>query len=52
MSVPDGAPPLNSVSPVTRLLGHGWSGWGQVGYQRGGDAYRDVNGQLGLKLSW
>lgn len=33
-------------------LGHGWSGWGQVGYQRGGDAYRDVNGQLGLKLSW
>ena len=33
-------------------LGKGWSGWGQVGYQRGGDGHRDVTGQVGLKLGW
>ncbi|MGH8036898.1 MAG: autotransporter outer membrane beta-barrel domain-containing protein, partial [Stenotrophomonas sp.] len=33
-------------------LGHGWSGWGQMGYQEGSNGYRDVNGQIGVKLSW
>lgn len=37
---------------VQMELGKGWSGWGQVGYQRGGDSHRDVAGQIGLKLGW
>ncbi len=37
---------------VQLQLGKGWSGWGQLGYQRSGEKHREIGGQLGLKLGW
>ena len=33
-------------------LGGKWTGWGQLGVQRGDGSFRDVAAQLGLKRAW
>lgn len=37
---------------IQARLGGGWTGWGQLGVQRGADDYRDVNGQIGINYRW
>lgn len=33
-------------------LGPHWSGWGDIGLQRGDGGYREVAGQIGLRANW
>ncbi len=33
-------------------LGKRWTGWGDLGVQRGQDGYRNVSGQIGVRYSW
>lgn len=33
-------------------LGKNWTGWGDLGVQRGQDGYRNVSGQMGVRYSW
>lgn len=48
------------MPPVAGLAGHdddiglgqGWSSRGQADYQQTSNVYRDVSGQVGVKLSW
>lgn len=30
----------------------GWRGWGQIGYQTGGQGFHDTNAQMGVSYSW
>ncbi|MCC7634828.1 autotransporter outer membrane beta-barrel domain-containing protein [Stenotrophomonas rhizophila] len=52
---------INGAAPQDRYelkagaqlqLGGKWTGWGQLGVQRGDGSFRDVAAQLGLKRAW
>jgi outer membrane autotransporter protein len=37
---------------VNFLGGQGWTGWGNVGWQFGGQAYHALIGRVGVKYTW